>query len=1356
MKKVSALILSFLFLVQLCNAQIAGVFSVPGNFPSLAAAVNTLNISGVAGGVTINVSAGYTETAVSGGLKLYQIPGASSTNQVFIRKSGVGANPVLFAYTGTASPSGATQDGIWWLIGTDYVTIDGIDVVDQNTVTPATMEFGYGMYKLDANNGCQYNTIKNCNVNMFRLHSQAGGFYNASGSRGIEMVGTTYTLANSVITSTATAGAHAYNKIYSNYIQNCHTGIALIGDVTYTTHLQNDVGGVLASTGNTVVNFGGGSASDTYGIRTLAQYSLNVSNNVLNNNNGSGSAPASHIYAIYIGTATSCDANINSNTITIQAIMNNSVNANGIVNQSGAYASYVNTININANVFTACNYTNTSFNYPNLLFINSQSNARYVNINNNLIHNSSVRISNYLGINCANGYQVSVSNNTITNITCNNATMNNIVLYVCPYQTVSNNFLSGFYPNNGLHGDFTGISSYGSSTVAIQGNTITNVTAGIGRGIDCSSYGSGSSKNILNNVISHHTLTLNHNGLSYYAINLMNSSFNTTVNVASNTIYSISAIGTPSFNTFNHVAGITFSLCTGQVSKNKIYSIYSNGTGTLQALQVLSSDLAISNNIIGDLQMSNSTQSVAVAAVFTNSNTSVNMLYNSIYLNSPAPSGLNTSNTILHLGLSSANYTLANNILVNTSTPTGSGLTTIIRKTYTGFIPYGSVSNRNLYYTGGVQANYAICYDGTNTYSTLTMYKNAVASRDAQSVTENPPFLTTNGSFTNVLSMNPIVATQVEGGASPISGYTVDYIGTARNSMTPDIGAWEGNYTQADIFSPTFSAPAFTSAACNLTQRTLTVSINDVSGVAGGTVAPRVYYRVNFGLYTSVQGTLTAGTNTNGVWSFNLVYSAALNDIISYFVVAQDMSYLNNVTISPALGAVASDVNNVSIPPAQPFTYTVENNPLISATGGLLCSGYTFTINPIGAANYSISGGTTVVTPTSTSSYTVVGYSPGGCVSANSVVVTITVVPSPTVSVNSGTICAGTSFTFLPSGATAYTIQGGQNVITPFASGIYTVVGSFSNGCSAMANASITVNSLPFISAPNGTICIGESYLLSPNGASTYTYVNGGPLVSPVSTTNYSIIGFDAFGCPSSNSLVVNVLVGTILPTISVNSGSICSGGAFLINASGANTYTYSSVINLVNPTVTTVYTVTGMLSNTGCKSSATSTVTVQPLPNVSITSSNDYVCAGDAATLTANGANSYTWSFGATGTILIVYPSSNTQYTVTGKDAFGCVNTASVTQLAGICNGLEDLANQNGFSVQVFPNPFVQSFVLVTQEQVICKITDLCGKVVMTQTLDAGTHKVVVPEQSEGMYLLEVCGKNTLYNTKLIRINAR
>ena len=102
-----------------------------------------------------------------------------------------------------------------------------------------------------------------------------------------------------------------------------------------------------------------------------------------------------------------------------------------------------------------------------------------------------------------------------------------------------------------------------------------------------------------------------------------------------------------------------------------------------------------------------------------------------------------------------------------------------------------------------------------------------------------------------------------------------------------------------------------------------------------------------------------------------------------------------------------------------------------------------------------------------------------------------------------------------------------------------------------------------------------------------------------------------------------------------------------------------------MSPIITTTYGVIGTSGN-GCLSltEATTTVVVTPTPFIQIIK-ND-VCAGQTATLTAIGANTYTWStFQIQPSIVTAPLSINTTYTVVGSTN-GClgfaIETISVT----------------------------------------------------------------------------------------------
>jgi len=66
--------------------------------------------------------------------------------------------------------------------------------------------------------------------------------------------------------------------------------------------------------------------------------------------------------------------------------------------------------------------------------------------------------------------------------------------------------------------------------------------------------------------------------------------------------------------------------------------------------------------------------------------------------------------------------------------------------------------------------------------------------------------------------------------------------------------------------------------------------------------------------------------------------------------------------------------------------------------------------------------------------------------------------------------------------------------------------------------------------------------------------------------------------------------------------------------------------------------------------------------PTMTITSTSPSVCAGNAATLTINGANTYTWITGQISPTLVISPNGTTSYTAFGTDLNECKDTTDFT----------------------------------------------------------------------------------------------
>lgn len=140
-------------------------------------------------------------------------------------------------------------------------------------------------------------------------------------------------------------------------------------------------------------------------------------------------------------------------------------------------------------------------------------------------------------------------------------------------------------------------------------------------------------------------------------------------------------------------------------------------------------------------------------------------------------------------------------------------------------------------------------------------------------------------------------------------------------------------------------------------------------------------------------------------------------------------------------------------------------------------------------------------------------------------------------------------------------------------------------------------------------------------------------------------------------------------PTVSISASntSVCYPSTISLTANGANTYTWAGIEATGNPITvdgvgTYSITVTGTNTTTNCSNTASTTVTVNPLPTITITPSATSVCAPNTITLTADGADSYTWSNGLGSDAQATVSNVGTYtVTVTGTNTTTtCSNTAT------------------------------------------------------------------------------------------------
>lgn len=453
-------------------------------------------------------------------------------------------------------------------------------------------------------------------------------------------------------------------------------------------------------------------------------------------------------------------------------------------------------------------------------------------------------------------------------------------------------------------------------------------------------------------------------------------------------------------------------------------------------------------------------------------------------------------------------------------------------------------------------------------------------------------------------------------------------------------------------------------------------------------------------------------------------------------------------------------------------TIIVSQLPVsVLVTPTLICAGDAASLTAVGAVNYTWlptnqTGATPVTTATATTIYTVIGTT-SVCAGTNTVQLSVNPIPTVVTSGLTYSVCEGKSLTLTASGGNNYTwtpgnISGSSIVVTPTSNTSYVVIADNNFGCTSTANQIVIVQPAPqFAMISNKTnICLGTSVVLSATGNNSYTWQPGNltgstQTVLPSASTVYSLTGQNTITtCDITKTLSISVF--TLPLTVSANT-AVCVGGSVTISASGANSYSWTngpqSQFYLVNPASTTVYSVSAISPSAGinCPVSNTVMVTVNALPTVSASATRTQICKNEIGTLTASGAQTYTWSNLQTNpTFTVKATAVQYTYAVTGTDANGCSNTATVQLKVSNCIGIEELVNSG--KLAVYPNPAkTEVFVAYSQDTELSLINEL-GQVLSKQKHQAGTtSRFELGQLPKGVYFIRIEGKTNQEIEKII-----
>jgi GH18 family chitinase/PKD repeat protein len=461
--------------------------------------------------------------------------------------------------------------------------------------------------------------------------------------------------------------------------------------------------------------------------------------------------------------------------------------------------------------------------------------------------------------------------------------------------------------------------------------------------------------------------------------------------------------------------------------------------------------------------------------------------------------------------------------------------------------------------------------------------------------------------------------------------------GQTTNAITVDYASTSGNISVTPQNSCGDGTPAILAVSVNTTP---VVSVNnnticdgDAAAIFTATSATAISY------LWSGNGTGTAST-TNGTASGT--YTVSITDINGCSNSANGVLTVNSNTVS-----LGSDIS--------------------------ICSGSSTILDAgIGGVTYAWNTAETTqtISVSTAGEYHVSVIDANGCTGKDTL--TVTLGAGLTIALgNDQNICTGSSITLdaTNSGASYLWNTGATTqTISTSNAGSYNVTATDGNGCVGKDTIIIGLNSLPTVSLGTDlSICEGSNTTLDAgNTGSSYAWSTGATTqtINVSNANSYNVTVTDVNGCIEKDTLVLSI---NTKPTVTVNDATICFGDAaatFTATAPTATSYLWSSngsgTSNTASGTTAGSYVVTVTDANT-CSNSATGTLTINSLPNVSV--ADAAICNGDpATTFIANAptAVSYVWSENGSGTNSTTSGSTAGNYTVTVIDANTCSNSAT------------------------------------------------------------------------------------------------
>ncbi|MFN0202698.1 MAG: PKD domain-containing protein [Bacteroidia bacterium] len=246
----------------------------------------------------------------------------------------------------------------------------------------------------------------------------------------------------------------------------------------------------------------------------------------------------------------------------------------------------------------------------------------------------------------------------------------------------------------------------------------------------------------------------------------------------------------------------------------------------------------------------------------------------------------------------------------------------------------------------------------------------------------------------------------------------------------------------------------------------------------------------------------------------------------------------------------------------------------------------------------------------------------------------------------------------------------------------YQIEAKGENKCAAFKEYTVSVkeNTPIEIIPPAANICVGDSVTLTAKNATKYEWFpsmglnqnTGNSVVAkPQNTITYTLEAMAANGCLQRKEVIVNVQT---LPNVKISTPKTvaCLGEQLRLVAEGAANYFWKiDGANMrtngryltISPNKNTLYEVVG-ISEAGCSAAAELPISVAQPPVISYQPMNPTVCEGGAISLTAEGAQTYSWQANETeifDKIFTLEPRKEVICTLTGISEEGCISKLKI-----------------------------------------------------------------------------------------------